>query len=145
MRQALTKAGLSALDGRSKQAQAAKRWKAAIARDLGGQEALSQAQRTILDLACTDAILVDEADSWLREAGGRVLNRRSGKLRPIVEQRARLAKALVEKLTILGLERKASPETIAGWLERTAPRAPATDGPGGTPRTPAVEHTPCDA
>ena len=104
---ALYAEGLSALDGRSKAARAVKAWRDAVAGDLGGPDALSTAQTTLLEVAARDVALILIADTWIAEIGPRILNRRTGRFRPIVEQRERIATHLAKILKELGLRRVA--------------------------------------
>ncbi|MBI3932396.1 MAG: hypothetical protein HY317_03195 [Acidobacteria bacterium] len=104
---ALSNRGISALDGRSALARAVRDWRAAVASDLGGEEGLSQAQRTVLDVAAQDVVLLTVADSWLRENAEAVINRRYRRFVPLVEQRLKVASHLTGLLEKLGLERRA--------------------------------------
>jgi hypothetical protein len=105
MSTALSRRGLSALDGRSAGARALKVWKAQVAADLGDD--LSAQERTLLDVAAVDMALLAVADSWLRENAVRIVNRRKRTLVPLVAERLRVASHLVELLKALGLKRVA--------------------------------------
>jgi hypothetical protein len=102
---ALSRSGLSALDGRSALARSVRDWKAAVAEDLGGEAVLSQAQRTLLEAAAVDVVLLNVADTWLRENASSVVNKRKRAFVPLVEQRLRVATHLAGLLETLGLKR----------------------------------------
>jgi hypothetical protein len=106
---ALSRRGLSALDGRSALARAVRDWRAAVMVDLGGEADLSQAERTLLDVAAQDVVLLAVADGWLRENAAGVVNRRKRAFVPLVEQRLRVATHLADQLKLLGLRRRAKP------------------------------------
>lgn len=128
---ALSKRGLSALDGRSAIARAVRAWWAAVASDLGGEAELSQQQRTLLDVAAQDVVLLQVADSWLQEHAGSVVNKRRRAFVPLVEQRLRVAAHLAGLLKDLGLERKAKPvPTLAEYLQT---RSYGSTGANGSP------------
>lgn len=135
---ALSKRGLSALDGRSAIARAVRAWQQAVAADLGGEAMLSQQQRTLLDVAAQDVVLLQVADSWLREHSGAVINKRRRAFVPLVEQRLRVAAHLAGLLKDLGLDRKAKPvPTLQEYFSKRSNGAReatgAQDGPGGQP------------
>jgi hypothetical protein len=116
---ALSRRGLSALDGRSAIARAVRDWRAAVAADLGGAELLSQAQRTLLDVAAQDVVLLSVADAWLREAAHGIINRRRRAFVPLVEQRLRVASHLAGLLETLGLKRVVKDvPSLAEYLSR---------------------------
>jgi hypothetical protein len=113
---ALSRSGLSALDGRSALARAVRDWKAAVAEDLGGDVTLSQAQRTLLEAAAVDVVLLGVADAWLRENASSVVNKRKRAFVPLVEQRLRVATHLAGLLETLGLKRVPKPVPTLGEL-----------------------------
>jgi hypothetical protein len=102
---ALSRRGISALDGRSAIARAVKDWRAAVAVDLGGEAVLSRAELTLLDIAAQDIVLLSVADSWLRENAAGIINRRRRAFVPLVEQRLKVATHLAGLLETLGLKR----------------------------------------
>jgi hypothetical protein len=128
---ATTRAGLSALDGRSSTARAIKLWKAQMAADLG--DGLSSQERTILDVAAVDMALLAVADAWLKENAGRVVNKRRRAFVPLVEQRLRVASHLAELLKTLGIKRVAKQvPTLGAYLAERA-TAPPVSNEGGVP------------
>lgn len=106
---AMSKGGISTIDGRSVLARQVRDWRAAVASDLGGLDVLSQQQRTLLDLAAQDVVLLSVADGWLRENAPLVVNKRRRSLAPIVLERLRVAAHLSDTLKLLGLERVKRP------------------------------------
>jgi len=150
---ALSKRGISALDGRSAIARAVRDWRASVAGDLGGEEVLSQQQRTLLDVAAQDVVLLSVADAWLRENAEKIVNKRRRALVPLVEQRLKVASHLTGLLKDLGLERKAKPlPGLAEYMGRNAPEGagamqrPEDEGrPGPAPsRSSGAVATPCE-
>jgi hypothetical protein len=104
---ATSRAGLSALDGRSSAARAIKLWKAQVSADLGDN--LSAQERTLLDVAAVDMVLLAVADAWLRENAAKVVNKRRRAFVSLVEQRLRVATHLADQLRLLGLKRVPKP------------------------------------
>lgn len=143
MNTAMSQRGLSALDGRSAIARAVRDWRAAVASDLGGQDVLSQAQRTLLDVAAQDVVLLSVADTWLRENASGIINRRRRAFVPLVEQRLRVASHLAGLLETLGLKRVAKPVPSLGeYLSRRSappgrdPKSETTSAPPDPARSP---------
>lgn len=129
---ALSRRGLSALDGRSAIARAVRDWRASVASDLGGEDLLSRAQQTLLDVAAQDVVLLTVADSWLREISSGIINRRKRAFVPLVEQRLRVASHLAGLLETLGLKRVAKEvPTLRELLARHAAEG-RRDGTGAT-------------
>ncbi len=124
---AVSRDGLSALDGRSSEARAIRLWKAQVTADLGDD--LSCQEKTLLDVAAVDMTLLAVADSWLKENAGQVVNRRRRTFVPLVAERLRVASHLAELLKILGTKRR--PRPLPSLRERLAARA-AQAPPGAT-------------
>jgi len=70
----MTRLGTKRLDGRSAVAVAARRWKAEVAADLGGD--LSRAQETILESAAQKLILRDSLSDFLMRLPSLVTKKR---------------------------------------------------------------------
>jgi len=116
------------VDRRSKEHRFKEAWKQAVTQDLGGD--LSAAQKTLLDVAGTDLILLSCADSWLQAHPERILNRRKGSFVPLVAERVRVAAHLQSLLTALGLERRAVPTlTLAQLMDATSKEASPVASP----------------
>jgi len=119
------------VDRRSKEHRFKEAWKQAVTQDLGGD--LSAAQKTLLDVAGTDLILLSCADSWLQAHPERILNRRKGSFVPLVAERVRVAAHLQIVLTALGLERRAPRTlTLSQILGSGPPKESQVDGEEGT-------------
>lgn len=97
--------GLQAIDRRTAAARALLAWRAELIADLGGEDAISTQQRTVVELAATTKLYVDSLDAWIMEHGNLVNARRRAAL-PVVKDRMQLADALVRYLTTLGLQRR---------------------------------------
>ncbi len=64
-RRLLNEWGSLAIDGRSTLGRAIARWTDAIVADLGGEEAISAQQATVIEMAVRTKILIDGVDSYL--------------------------------------------------------------------------------
>ena len=100
--------GSRAIDGRSTAGRALNLWRRELIEDLGGTDALSVQQHTLIDLCVRDRFLLDSVDAWIFQQPS-VLNRRRKALHPVVVQRQVLADSLKRTLKDLGLERRARP------------------------------------
>jgi hypothetical protein len=80
-------------------------WRAELIADLGGEEAISTQQRTLVELATRTKLYVDSLDAWIMEYGN-LMNARKRAVLPVVKDRMQLADALVRYLTALGLQRR---------------------------------------
>lgn len=131
MRRALAKLGTAKLDQRSAVAIAARRFKADLVRDLGGD--VSRQQATIIELAARTWIMLEALDDWLMRQPTLVNQRRKAVL-PVVMQRQALADALARNMVQLGLTRKAAPvESLHDYVRRRdATIASNTSGNGAT-------------
>ena len=122
------------IDQRSAVAVAARRFKAELTADLGGDP--SRAQATLIELAARTWIIVEALDDWLMRQPSLVLHRKRSVV-PVLLQRQQLADSLARLLERLGLERKARDvQTLETYLAKRpaaavgegAAVAPATDG-----------------
>src|SRR2546422_6818277 len=87
---ALSEWGQRAIDGRSALGRALAEWRQQIVTDLGGADALSAQQHSVLDVIVRTKLLLDGVDAWILEHGA-LVNRRKKALLPIVRERAALA------------------------------------------------------
>ncbi len=118
LRRAVTRLGTRRLDGRSAIAVAAKRFKADLIADLGGD--LTRAQETLVELAARTWILLSALDDWLMRQPTLVSGRKRAVI-PAVLQRQQLADSLARLLEKLGFERKAKPvPDLATYLGNAA-------------------------
>ncbi len=97
--------GLQAIDRRTAAARALLAWRAELTADLGGEDAISTQQRTVVELAATTKLYVDSLDAWIMEHGT-LMNARKRAVLPVVKDRMQLADALTRYLTALGLQRR---------------------------------------
>lgn len=103
LRKAMTQLGTKRLDQRSAVAVAARRFKADLTADLGGDP--SRAQATLIELAARTWIIVEALDDWLMRQPSLVLHRKRAVV-PVLLQRQQLADSLARTLERLGLERR---------------------------------------
>jgi hypothetical protein len=119
LRKAVTRLGTRRLDGRSAVAVAARRFKADLTADLGGDP--SRAQATLIELAARTWIIVEALDDWIMRQPSLVLSRKRSVV-PVLLQRQQLADSLARLLERLGLERKAKdPLDLATYLSMRQP------------------------
>lgn len=107
LRRALIDLGSRAIDGRSSVGVALRRWKADLARDLGGQDSISTQQETLIELAARSKIMLDSIDNWIL-AQPILINARKKIILAVVQQRQVVADGLTRVLKELGLKRIAS-------------------------------------
>ncbi len=98
--------GFQAIDRRTAAARALLAWRAELIVDLGGEDAISTQQRTVVELAATTKLYLDSVDVWIMEHGN-LINARKRAVLPVVKDRMQLADALVRYLPALGLQRRA--------------------------------------
>ncbi len=113
--QAVRRLSADAIDGRSRVAKAAQAFRDSLLFDLGGEQALSTQELTIIDLAVSDVILLGLIDGFvygnadLENPLQNVLSKKHRRLYPIIEQRSSIANALTAKLSKLWIERRVQP------------------------------------
>jgi len=133
LRQTVTQLGHRPLDGRTTLSKQLAAWKANLIADLGGPDAITTAQHTILALAAKTKLMLDSVDGWLLTQPS-LVNARRKSLLPVVRERMQLSDALARYLTQLGLERKAKEVNVAEAFAalhqtervREAPSTPST-------------------
>ena len=104
------------IDRRTALGRALANWRAQVIEDLGGPEAVSTQEATIVDLAVRTKLLLDSLDSWLL-AQRSLVNGRKRSVIPAVIQRQLLADALARYLIALGLRRRARPSaTLSDYV-----------------------------
>ena len=119
MRNAITKLGARALDGRSSLGYALRRWRKDLVADLGGEDAISTQQAALVDLAVKSKLILDSIDAWLLVQPS-LINKQKKTLMPVVIQRQQLADGLAKYMSILGLERRVKVKTLHDLLTSDA-------------------------
>jgi hypothetical protein len=104
----LARFGKHVIDGRSRVAHALDEFRDELINDLGGQGAVSQQQRVIIDLAVRTHLMVGSLDNYLLSLGS-LVNRRKRALWPVVRERTALADSLAKYMAMLGLEKRKPP------------------------------------
>ena len=104
MKLALKEIGTQPLDGRSAVAQALRRYQDELISDLGGDP--STAQRTLVDLAGRQKLLLDTIDSWVMQNPAIAVDGADVRLVPVIKEREQIAANLAKYLNMLGLERR---------------------------------------
>jgi hypothetical protein len=142
LKRAVRTLGSRTIDRRTRVGRALAAWCADLARDLGGADALSTAQRALIEQAATTRLILDSIDGWLATQPS-LIDRRKRALLPVVRERQSLADALVRYLTALGLERKARDVTdLASYLAARPTTSPATAPPPAEAAGPGAEPAP---
>jgi hypothetical protein len=126
------------IDGRSRVARALDEFRDDLIRDLGGEEAVSQQQRVIVDLVVRTHLMVQSLDNYLLTLGS-LVNRRKRALWPVVRERTALADSLAKHLAMLGLEKKQPPEKkLHEYIAEPVGDEPHEDDSGHDERPEAV-------
>lgn len=140
LRKTMTRLGTKRLDRRSAVAVAARRFKAELTADLGGDP--SRAQATLIELAARTWIIVEALDDWLMRQPSLVLHRKRTVV-PVLLQRQQLADSLARLLERLGLERKARDVTdLATYLATRGTAGDAARTPAPRPQLPQEPREP---
>lgn len=93
-------------------------WRSELLADLGGIEAVSTQELSLVELAVRSKLMLDSIDAWLLSQTC-LINRRKRALLPVVVQRTQLADALARYLAALGLKRRAKrTPTLQEYLEQ---------------------------
>jgi hypothetical protein len=92
-------------------------WRTELIRDLGGPEAISAQQATLIELAVRQRFLVESLDAWLFVQPS-LVNARKQSLLPVLRERQQLADELARYLALLGLERQEKPVDVGEWLAK---------------------------
>jgi hypothetical protein len=100
--------GLNSIDRRMGAARSLLQWRAAVVADMGGEENLTAAKRAVIEEATRTKAYLDHVDAFLLSLES-VIDRKSRKLRPIVDARMRIGEHLMKQLDRLGLERVPKP------------------------------------
>lgn len=124
---------LEKLDMRNPFARRLAEWRADVIAALGGDANLTPQKLTILDAVVRDLVLLTHLDNFLVTLPS-IVNRRKRSVFPIVEQRMRIADALLKHLQVLGLDRVAAPIVDLHTYISTQPEdpSPADESPQGS-------------
>ncbi len=104
-KRAISEYGSRSIDMRTKAGRALTEWTDAIVRDLGGEQAISAQQATLIELCSRTKLLLDGVDAWLLSQGRPPVNKKSQRLWPVVRERTALSDSLARYLGQLGLEK----------------------------------------
>jgi hypothetical protein len=119
--------GLSVVDKRTLTARALVEWKTGIVNDLGGPEAISAQQETLVELATRTKLMLEHIDSFILSQESIIDLEKKG-LYPVVRERGSLANSLVYLLAQLGLERKPRrARSLQSYLEEKSQKAEMVD------------------
>lgn len=128
LKRAVRTLGSRTIDRRTRVGRALAAWSDDLARDLGGLDVLSTAQRALIEQAATTRLILDSIDGWLATQPT-LIDRRKRALLPVVRERQTLADALVRYLSALGLERKAREVTDLATYLAARPAPPRPESP----------------
>jgi hypothetical protein len=122
--------GLDAIDRRTGAAKALVEWREGVIAALGGSENISPMKLAVVEEATRTAAYLNHVDEFLLSLDS-VIDRRSKKLRSIVEQRMRIGEHLMRQLDRLGLERQAKALSAAfevAWKQETQNESQTANG-----------------
>jgi len=94
-------------DRRTRVYQLAQEMRVRFARDLGGEENLSEQQHAVLGMAVENLLVVEALGNWIWQQKTLITKRRH--VQPVVMERAKLCSAALGMLQALGLERRLPP------------------------------------
>lgn len=118
--------------------EALKAWKAGLIDSLGGEQAVSAMELSVIELACKTHLLLASVDRFLLEQKS-LVNKSKRQLFPIVLQRQTLADALAAYMKQLGMKRTARPPTsLSDYLSKT--NSKTAPEPQATKETPQETH-----
>jgi hypothetical protein len=106
--------GLAVLDKRTAAARVLMEFRRELLADLGGLATVSASQAALVEMAARTRLYVDHVDAHLLEQTSLIT--RKGRLKPLVEQRQRLADSLARLLGLLGLERRQPAPSLAEYV-----------------------------
>src|ERR1700733_12292024 len=93
-------------------------WRNALVDALGGESNVSPQQLQLIDCCCREKLFLDHCDAWLMEQPSLTQGKRKGVL-PVLLDRMKIATALKQSLSMLGLQRQAKQlETLQEYSER---------------------------
>ena len=111
---AAKKAGGSWLDQLGAVGVTLREYRSALIQDLGGEDAISTAQRMAVDIIVRDKLLLDSIDAFVLGLKSPINKSRRAPF-DIVTKRFSMAHGVMTRLQMLGLERRARP--VTGALE----------------------------
>jgi len=124
LKSAVNKLGGRVIDRRTTLGKALDAWRGDLIEDLGGQDAISTQQRSLVDLAVRTKLMLDSIDAWILTQRT-LVNARKRSLLPVVRERASLAGQFQTLMKDLGLERRPAPvESYVDRLSRVTEPAP---------------------
>ena len=107
--------GSRAIDGRTSAAKALQAWRAAVVDDLGGEDAISSMQMTLIDEAAKLKLLLHGVDAWLLSQDRPPIDKRERKMWRVVKDTMPLRNSLVQIMGMLGLERERKVIDARDW------------------------------
>ncbi len=95
-------------------------WRQELVEALGGEEAVTPQQRSIIDLASRTHLMLESVDQYVLSMGS-LVNKRRRALFPVVRERQQLADSLARYMAQLGLERRSIPTpSLSEYFEQKA-------------------------
>jgi hypothetical protein len=120
LKRAIKTLGSRTIDRRTSVGKALSQWRAELIADLGGLDAISTQQRAVVDLCCTNKLLLNSLDAWLLQQPS-LVNHRKKSVLPVLLQRTQLAVGLAKYLGLLGLAKRARPMLSLNELLQNIP------------------------
>lgn len=123
--------GLSKVDGRLTAVRRMRTWKKAVINDLGGPGSLSTLTETAVEALSRHLLILEDIDRYILEQRS-LIDRRKGKLKPLVMDRTRIADSMKGYLTLLGLERRSKVVPALGqYIDAQYSTKTSEQAPGG--------------
>jgi hypothetical protein len=85
-----------------------RKWREDLINDLGGKDAISTQQETLIEMAARSKIILDSIDNWIL-GQPTLINSRKKTVLFVVQQRQTIADGLLRLLDKLGIQRVAPP------------------------------------
>ncbi len=115
--------GLSSIDKRTLAAQALLDWKESLVRDLGGPQAISTQEATLVEMAVRGRLIIEHVDAFILSQES-LVNKKRRQIYPIVRERNTLVNTLANLLGQLGLAKREPPmKSLAEYLAEKDRRA----------------------
>ena len=122
-KQAIREYGTKLMDGRTQHGKRLAGFREALIEDLGGEDGISTQQRTMVELAVRQIMLLDVIDGFLWSDAenplANIVNKRNRRLFPIAKERQSISNGLASTLTQLGLERRAKIPDLTDYVVET--------------------------
>jgi hypothetical protein len=111
---------------------AAKEFRDSLIADQGGRQNLTTAKQALITSATGSWVILQTVDAFIFELAMTrgLVSKRARRTWPIVETRARLADSFARQLGLIGMEKRAAPQTLAEIIEAAKSETNGHNGNG---------------